>query len=767
MHNFEGTRKRADHLDRAENLKLPNSSVSSKLRKLCSSFLTGAVFIGAVPKEAEGGIMRETGTAMPGERYLQFGAQEFSNIVVAIQRAPMVSSTISYATGIKIDPYHILTAAHVIDSSLGYRTPAQLLVLIGGTSFFNPEQQISVAEYVIHPSDIEGDLTPGAGIDLAILRTSQPMPGPYAQIGNTPATAGTVLSCGGYGKPGLSGATATTHDGVLRGGKALCQGPSSQFNSSQYGEMVGQPYHSYDRPIVASEGSSGMPIKNLDGLVVAMAVVSNFSATTTYLELTTPAVQQFIQEALNTTVTPRDQNNNGFTDDQETDLAAIPKKFHVGDSVNIDLSSILLPLPTGQTLGMTGLPKGLSFNPTTGVISGTITGMLGEAAVKILIKQPGVKTKELTFDLKVEPYKFLGSYDAILEDSNNMPRGKARLTVSSPGAFTATLEMLGQSKRSAKGVFTNPANGDEQTVAVTFAAGKGGVPAATTLNLTVRYNSALVSGSDGTHTARGSRLAKSGIAPKQAVTMALGNVVPGDRINTPAGTGYARGSVATTGSISLAGVLGDGQAFTTAPGLSETNQAVLWFQPYKDKTGSYVGGIVTVGDLGIPGRGASTESLSAGLKWRKVAGEKDLSYPLGIGVSNPLGLNARFSKWIPRTMADSLALSLGIESRQLFADYQSPTALAMPTIFYLTNGFNLTTLAPAMPAPFTGKLSGSNGAISGTLNKNIPLSGVMLQDQTFDTWIGTGILKFPTLRVPAVRGSFETGGFNFRNELLE
>ncbi len=94
-------------------------------------------------------------------------------------------------------------------------------------------------------------------------------------------------------------------------------------------------------------------------------------------------------------------------------------------------------------------------------------------------------------------------------------------------------------------------------------------------------------------------------------------------------------------------------------------------------------------------------------------------------------------------------------------------ALVLSTVFSLTNGFKLLTLAPAVPAPFTGKLTGSNGALSGRLNKKAPVSGVLLQDAAFGDRVGAGLIKFPTVRVPAVKRSFETGGFTLENALPE
>jgi len=73
------------------------------------------------------------------------------------------------------------------------------------------------------------------------------------------------------------------------------------------------------------------------------------------------------------------------------------------------------------------------------------------------------------------------------------------------------------------------------------------------------------------------------------------------------------------------------------------------------------------------------------------------------------------------------------------------------------------TLAPAVPAPFTGKLTGSSGVLSGTLNKIAPVSGLLLQDVAFGEQVRAGLIKFPTVPTPAVRGSFEAGAFILEN----
>jgi hypothetical protein len=512
----------------------------------------------------------------------------------------------------------------------------------------------------------------------------------------------------------------------------------------------------------------------LIGMVTSGTVGVNSNGSTNYLLLTTSDVQTFINNfRANSQTGPvlppnTDQNNNGFTELQEYHLAQIPKAFHVGDAVNIDLSSILLPLPTGQTLSMTGLPKGLSFNPATGVLSGTIAAELGNAPVQILIKQGSRVIGSVLFDLKVDPYPFLGGYEVLVENAG-LPVGKALLQVSAPGSFSASLELQGQPKRSAKGRFTNPPVGDTQTISVTFPAGRSGQPAATTLDFTVSQISDLVIGTQSANTLRGFRLAKAGRVPRQPCTVVWETAAPGDRVTTPGGVGHATASVRSGALLALSGVLGDAQPLVASVNLSQTNQAVLFAQPYQDKTTSFFGGILTLGDLGLPGRGGPTESATAGLQWRKIAKDTDPAYPLGIGVTTPLAVTGKVSRWVPMPSAEALCLSLDLAWREVFATYTAPPAASLPTRLSMTNSYSLITLAPAVPVPTTLRATASTGAFSGTMRLPAPATattvrGVLLQDPTFGIQVGAGLIKIPTSRTPAVKGSFETSGIRFNNE---
>jgi subtilisin-like proprotein convertase family protein len=349
------------------------------------------------------------------------------------------------------------------------------------------------------------------------------------------------------------------------------------------------------------------------------------------------------------------------------------------------------------------------------------------------------------------------------------PVGKLKVTIAGPTAkspnpgYSATVERLGQPKRTARGTFT--AGRSPQTVTITF-------PATTTLpadsyDLVLTEGSDLVTGvqtapAPSTTAARGFRLVRPARIPggRPALTLSLPPSIAGDRINTPGGIGHASGTVTAQALIPLKGKLGDAQPLTTSLNLSQTNQAVFWLTPYKNKA-SYLGGIIDIGDLAIPGRGASIQSTASGLVWERATDTTAPSYPSGF---DPITLAATTSRWNPVTTAEALAQSLGIQARTIAASYLAPTADVLPSQLSLLDTFALVPIFPLFPnpsVPFTAKTIARFGTFTGTLKLPAPaagatLSGVLLQDKSFSTLIGQGLIKIPV--TAPVRGSFQTSG---------
>ncbi len=441
-------------------------------------------------------------------------------------------------------------------------------------------------------------------------------------------------------------------------------------------------------------------------------------------------------------------------------------RLRIGGVANIDLSSI--SLASGETLRLNGLPPGLAL--TGSAITGTVSGLGSATGVTIQVMNGKIVVRTLTLDLAVEPYAIAGRYEVLLENGG-LPAGKLQVTVTSPtakearAAFTAVLDRVGETTRRTTGFFTASA-ASPLAVTIVFPAIKT-VPAVTyVMPISSSSNAVTATTSPAsTVTARGFRLARAGHLPVgvPALTMTFPTTVPGNRIHTPGGIGHARGTISTAGAVSLAGTLGDGQAFTSSLNLAQTNQAVVWVTPYTNKA-SYLGGIVSLATPATPDRVLAPAAPASSLKWTRIADAKALSYPAGFG---PLDISAISSRWMPTTHPIPLAESLGLSFRGINLSYIAPTTDILPRYLSLRDTGALITISPSNAVPFTkGTTVGSNGSFSATLALPAPaqaslMNGVFLQDPATGNTIGQGLIRVPTSTT--VKGSFQTMGVELQN----
>lgn len=263
-------------------------------------FLTSAMLALLTIQSGMPCIMLAPGTALPGQAYID-AANPFLHLIVAIKRISPTSGFVDYATGIKIGPNQILTAAHVVDALGGnFNSPANLSVLTG-QNFFEPNQNISVAFYRVHPSYIQGSgLGTGSQIDLAVIHTTLAMDGPYAQIGTTPLTNGNVLTIVGAGRPALYGTpfdSPEPFDGKFRACRGSLLDPTSQFNNLYYASLRSFTTSNFGIPGGASIGDSGGAGFGSDNLVyflITAATWTSASVRTFGVDLTQPEVRNFI-----------------------------------------------------------------------------------------------------------------------------------------------------------------------------------------------------------------------------------------------------------------------------------------------------------------------------------------------------------------------------------------------------------------------------------------------------------------------------------------
>ncbi|MCB1231832.1 MAG: choice-of-anchor I family protein [Verrucomicrobiae bacterium] len=446
-----------------------------------------------------------------------------------------------------------------------------------------------------------------------------------------------------------------------------------------------------------------------------------------------------------------DGDGNNFSDFEEAQLEALMTQHNVGDTVDIDLSFL-----DDSTLRIvvSGLPKGLTYDPNTGHITGTILAAGGDAGA-VIKKLNGRKVVgSLPLAFSIADYPFIGTYQALIETADPLPAGEVKITVSKVGVWTGVLEVLGEkAPRRARGTFVNSQGATQQIVAnfTNRRLGDLGV----TINLST--TSDLVDGTvTNGNTLRGFRIAKPVRNPGGTVKLSVGLFpdAPGDSTNVPAGTGYLMGTVNNKGIINLHGTLGDGQKTSTSFCLAQSNQGVLWKMPYRGLA-SYIGGIVDIGDLGQASRGgAPAGDPNPGIKWFKEAGiAREKSYVNGFAVQDLTGMTSR---WIPVPNAQALADSLGLQFREIDAAYVGDADPKLPTRFSLRNTYRLLPVQPITALRTVVKANRSTGAFKGTMlhtDGKSGVEGILLQDESFGTDVGVGLIKIP---VVGVRGAFRT-----------
>ncbi len=448
-----------------------------------------------------------------------------------------------------------------------------------------------------------------------------------------------------------------------------------------------------------------------------------------------------------------DDDGNGFSEFEEGQLAAVPRRFNVGDTVDIDLS--FLDDSTLRIL-VTGLPKGLTYDPNTQRITGTILAPGSDAGALIRKFDGRRPAGTIGLALSVEEYPFLGTYQGLLESTGGspLPSGSVKITVNKVGAWTGVLEIQGEPIRRARGTFVNAMAPTQQIVAL-FANPRFGNR---TVTLDLSTGSDLITGTvDATATVRGFRIAKPVRNPGGVVrlSVALSPDVAGDSVNVPAGVGHLSGTINNLGIIRLVGLLGDAQRASVSLCLSQSNQAVLWSTPYRDKA-SFIGGIFDIGDLGQASRGGAIDGdPNTGIKWFKNADTRERSYPAGFPVQD---LEGQTSRWIPVPNATALADSLGLNFREIDAAYTGDANPNLPTKFSLRNAFTLLPVEPFTALRTAVRANRVTGSFAGAMfhpDGRSTVNGVLLQDESFGTVVGTGLVKIP---VVGVRGAFRTVG---------
>ena len=464
-----------------------------------------------------------------------------------------------------------------------------------------------------------------------------------------------------------------------------------------------------------------------------------------------------------------DSDGDGLSDYDELLVGADSAAgLRVGDRVDLNLAALA---GDGRSVRLLGKPPaGLKFDAATGRLSGLLGGAADLYDLQLLVLEDGEVARAVNLPLAVEafPPRLLAGYEALVENPEGQPIGMLRVSITRPSLWTASLDLLGAGRCSAKGVFELIPGRNRAELRLVFK-GKGVIPEAV-VQLNVDTATALV---DGLFTAgssegllRGHRLTTLAGSPPTARKLSLA-LDPGvqNGVDYPAGFGWAKGSVSNRGVVAFKGQLGDAQAFAMAANLGVTGQALVWVQPYKNKQ-SYMGGVLPMPDVGQPAPVA--ETLVQGLHWFKAVDEKERSYADGFGA--PLEIAGRAVPFAPVKTAAELATQLDLTDAQMAVEIESavlsnaPGAeVGLPTVLRLAPNFALSLAVPdAGSVRWAGKVNKADGGLTGVLTLpaatthlagKAPLSGVLLPGLAPETTVGVGLIKVP---VAGSKGEFRT-----------
>jgi formylglycine-generating enzyme len=190
-----------------------------------------------------------------------------------------------------------------------------------------------------------------------------------------------------------------------------------------------------------------------------------------------------------------DSDGDGLSDTCELVFKGTTDAFkpRIGDRIRFDLRELGFQ-GTYKLVGK--LPVGMTFNATTGVLEGKLTGKPATSALAIQILDGTTVVRSIPLSLPVGafPTMLTGTWQALLEDANGLPQGLVTATLSSPGKWSATLDVAGfkTTIRKAAGTFDLDPAATSASMAMSFPAATG--LTAQTLTLGVSGPDALASG---------------------------------------------------------------------------------------------------------------------------------------------------------------------------------------------------------------------------------------------------------------------------------
>lgn len=398
-----------------------------------------------------------------------------------------------------------------------------------------------------------------------------------------------------------------------------------------------------------------------------------------------------------------------------------------GTSVSIQLTASNSP----SSFLVTGLPAGVTYSKTTGIVSGRPTKpgnyLLTISATNGTGIGPAV---QYPWVIEEFPAAAIGTWQGITDrntDMNQLLGGRFKVVISSTGSYSGSLT-FGAKSKSWSGYINAQPGGGSQTVTFSIPMGTGLAPLAGSFTLDLTNKAFTGSYSDGRTSATtdfsGALAAwSSKNKPVTASTVYNGALeLPVGLVGSPQhpqGTSYVALSLSTSGIVTWAGKLADGTAITGSSPLGKDGQTCYHALLYS-KTGS---------SQGWAGINVTSTLVDGSVDWFKAVQKTTVrSYQAGIPLHSLTLRGARYTK--PATGILVLGLtppastkSTDPNARLTFTS--APLSSALEQLFQVTatNAIKMPSGITLNPKSVRLTLNTTKGLLSGgfTLKDSDPL----------------------------------------------
>lgn len=399
-----------------------------------------------------------------------------------------------------------------------------------------------------------------------------------------------------------------------------------------------------------------------------------------------------------------------------------PLLSKIGGVVEIDLKGGDV-MASGTQFFARRLPRGLSLDRDTGLITGVLSGnRTGSFVVDYWTQDADGRsaTRQLSAVIEAFPEELIGNYEALLVDVLGLPVGKAEVRIAANGAYTARLTTDDRRVLSARGSLRLNGALDE-AVDSTLTRGNPvrhialrAVVSDQRLEVVLSEANGNVAATELGESLDGRRLpdfarGEGKVEWDGFYTLAFAPGVDFGTRDVPPGSSWAGGTINARGNLALRGTIADGSKFTAnlLPGADA--DYLLYAKPFRSRVG-YLAGWIPL-ELN-PQVGVYRVAPGAGgdIYLSKPAIPNDRTYREGFG---PVGLNLRMHPWRgPLFLGTAVELVVegpgGVENTA-----ENPFDLP---VLLVGSGPNRISVPSPNPSNFKAALNNATGLLSGSFD---------------------------------------------------